>query len=83
MDGLFLTSRQHWWEQVNNTTIEVHLSVTSGSRQVRTRIARSVDRDDNDCAISPPPLRIGSAPNKQYNIRPFQNDRHRRFIARQ
>ena len=35
--------------------IEFHLSNTSGSRQARTRIARLVDRDANDCAISPPP----------------------------
>ena len=56
MDGLFLTSRRHWWEQVNSTVIEFHLSNTSGSRRVRTRIARLADRDSNDCAISPPPL---------------------------
>ena len=28
MDRLFLTSRRHWWEQVNNTVIEFHLSET-------------------------------------------------------
>ena len=55
MDGLFLTSRRHWWEQVNNTVIESHLSVTSGSSQERTRAARFIDRDANNCAISPPP----------------------------
>ena len=33
---LFLTSRRHWWERVNNTVIEFHLSVTSGSRWART-----------------------------------------------
>ena len=54
MDGLFWTSRRHWWEQVNNTVIEFHLSITSGSRRVQTRIARWVDRDTNDCAISRP-----------------------------
>ena len=54
MDGLFLTSRRHWWEQVNNTVIEFHLSITSSSRRVRTRIALLVDRDAKDCAISPP-----------------------------
>ena len=26
MDRLFLTSRQHWWEQVNNTVVEFHPS---------------------------------------------------------
>ena len=55
MDGLFLTSHRHWWEQVNNTMIESHLSVTSGSRRAQTRIARLVDRDANNCAISPRP----------------------------
>ena len=55
MDDLFSTSRRHWWERVNNTVIESHLSVTSGSRRARTRIARLVDRDANDCAISLPP----------------------------
>ena len=55
MDGLFLTSRQHWWEQVNNTVIESHLSETSGSSKAQTRTARLTDRDD--CAISPPPGR--------------------------
>ena len=54
MDGLFLTSRRHWWERVNNTVIEFHLSVTSGSRRARTRIACLVDTDANDCAIPPP-----------------------------
>ena len=48
MDGLF------WWERVNNTVIEFHLSITSGSRRTRTQIARLVDRDATDCAISPP-----------------------------
>ena len=52
----FLTSRRHWWEQVNSTVIEFHLSNTSGSRRARTRIARLVDRDSNNCAISPPPI---------------------------
>ena len=56
MDGLFLTSRQHWWEQVNNTVIEFHLSVTSGSRWARTRIARLTNRDANHCAILLPPV---------------------------
>ena len=55
MDGLFLTSRRHWWERVNNTVIEFHLSNTSGSRWAQTRIAHLVDRDANDCAISSPP----------------------------
>ena len=54
MDGLFLTSRQHWWERVNNTVTEFHLSVTSGSGRPQTQIARLVDRDANDCAISLP-----------------------------
>ena len=55
MDYLFLTSCRHCWEQVNSTVIEFHLSNTSGSRWARTRIARLVDRDANDCAISLPP----------------------------
>ena len=54
MDGLFLTSRRHWWERENNTVIEFHPSNTSGSRWARTRIARLVGREANDCAISPP-----------------------------
>ena len=54
MNGLFWTSRRHWWERVNNTVIEFHLSVTSGSSQERTRAARLVDRDANDYANSPP-----------------------------
>ena len=54
MDGLFLTSRRHWWERVNNTVIEFHLSETSGSY-------RLIDRDANDCAISPPRLGKGQA----------------------
>ena len=28
MDGLFLTTCRHWWERVNNTVIEFHLSET-------------------------------------------------------
>ena len=56
MDGLFWTSRWHWWEQVSSTVIEFHPSITSGSRRARTWIARLVDRDANDCAISPPPI---------------------------
>ena len=52
-----LTSHQHWWERVNNTLIESHLSNTSGSRWARTRIACLVDRDSNNCHISPPPTK--------------------------
>ena len=55
MDGLFRTSRRHWWERVNNTVIESHLSVTSGLSRERTRAARFIDKDANDSAISPPP----------------------------
>ena len=58
MDGFFLTSRRHWWEQVRNTVIESHLSVTSGLSQERTWTARFIDKDANDCAISPPPAEI-------------------------
>ena len=36
--------------------IEFHPFVTSGSSQARTRTARLIDRDANDCAISPPLL---------------------------
>ena len=55
MDGPFWTSRRHWWEQVNNTLIEFHPSMTSRSSRERTRAARLIDRDSNDFAISPPP----------------------------
>ena len=54
MDGLFITSRRHWWERVNNTVIESHLSVTSGSSLAQTWTVRLTDRDANDGAISPP-----------------------------
>ena len=57
MDGLFLISRRRWWELVNNTVIESHLSVTSGSSRERTWTTHLIDRDSNDCAISPPPFR--------------------------
>ena len=56
----FLTSRQHWWERVDNTVIEFHPSETSGSSRARTQTARLLDRDANDCAISvifPRPLK--------------------------
>ena len=53
MDGLFLASRRHWQERINSTVIESHLSVTSGWSRERTRAARFIDRDANDCAISP------------------------------
>ena len=59
MDGLFLTSRRHWWERVNSTLIEFRLSETSGLSGERTRAARLVDRDANDCAIPPPPIYSG------------------------
>ena len=49
-----LTSHQHWWEQM----IESHLSVTSGSGFVRTWTTRLTERDANNCAISPPPVRM-------------------------
>ena len=55
MDGLFLTSRRHWWEHVNNTVIESHLSETSGSYRARTWMDHVADRDATYCAISPPP----------------------------
>ena len=48
----------HWWERVNNTVVEAHLSVTSRSSRVRTRTARLTDRDAHDCAISPPPISV-------------------------
>ena len=50
----FLTSRRHWWEQVSNTVIEFHPSITNGSCRAWTRIARLIDRDANNCAISLP-----------------------------
>ena len=53
--AFFLTSRRHWWEWVSNTVIESHLSMTSGSSGAQTRTARLIDRDANNCAISPPP----------------------------
>ena len=51
----FLTSRQQWWERVNNTVVESHLSVTNGSIRARTWTARLTDRDANDYTTSPPP----------------------------
>ena len=54
MDALFLTSRRHWWEQVNSTVIEVHLSNTSRSTRAQNWIARLVDRDSNDCYFPAP-----------------------------
>ena len=54
MDCLFLTRPRHWWERVNNTVIEFHLSETSGLSRKRTRTAHLLDRDANDCAIPPP-----------------------------
>ena len=41
---------------VHNIPIESHLFETSGSYRARTRTAHLVDRDANDCAISPPLL---------------------------
>ena len=38
--------------------IESHLSETSGLSGKRTRAARLVDRDANDCAIPPPPATV-------------------------
>ena len=58
MDGLFWTSRRHWWERVNNTVTEFQHSMTSRSSRERTRAARLIDRDSNDCAISPPPFQV-------------------------
>ena len=55
----FLTSCRHWWEQANSTVIEFHPSITSGSRGAQTCIARLIDRDANDCAISPPAGQAG------------------------
>ena len=43
MDGLFLTSRRHWWDRVNNTVVEFHPSMTSGSSRERTRAAGLID----------------------------------------
>ena len=56
MDGLFLTSRRHWWEWVNSTLTAYHLSETSRSYRARTWMDRLADRDATNCAISPPPL---------------------------
>ena len=55
MDSLWWTSLQHWWEQVNSTLIEFHLSETSGSCRAWTRMASFTDRYANHCAICPPP----------------------------
>ena len=55
MDGLFWTSRRHWWKRVNSTVKEFYPSNTSGSSREWTRATRLIDRDANDCAISPPP----------------------------
>ena len=60
MDGHFLTSRWHWWERVNNTEIESHLSVTSGLSRAQTQTAPLTDRDANDFAISQPPTKTAT-----------------------
>ena len=54
MDGLFLTSRRHWWERAINTVREFHLSETSGLYRARTWTDHMADRDATDCAIAPP-----------------------------
>ena len=47
MNGLFLTSRWHWWSQVNSILVECHLSETNGLYQARTWMAHMTDRDAN------------------------------------
>ena len=39
MDRLFLISRHHWWERVNNTAIEFHLSETDHTEREPGRTA--------------------------------------------
>ena len=67
--AFFWTSRRHWWEQINSTVKEFHLSNTSGSRRAQTWIARLVYRDSNNCAISPPPSALVTT----YTIISFHN----------
>ena len=55
--------------------IEFHPSTTSESSRERTRAARLIDRDANDCAISPPPesleiqqMKLMNAVTTQYTL---------------
>ena len=54
MDHLFLTSRRHWWGQVDNMLVDLHLSDTNGLSRARAWIARFTDRDVNRYAIPLP-----------------------------
>ena len=70
----FLTSRRHWWERVNITVIEFHLSVTSGSSRERTRATRLIDRDANELCYFPAPSLYGlHVLNRDVNM--MQNDK--------
>ena len=60
MDSLWSTSRLHWWRQVDNMLIELHLSETSGSYRAQTWMARFTGGDANHYAISPPLSSLGS-----------------------
>ena len=60
MDRLCWTSRQHWWEQVDNMLADPHLSEANGSYRARTWMAHLTDRDANHYAISPPSERWNS-----------------------
>ena len=59
MDCLYWTTRQHWWEQVDNMLVDLHLSETNGSSWARTWTARLTDVDAKYYAISLPLVSVG------------------------
>ena len=48
----------YYTDIITHGQIEFPLSETSGLSGKRTRTARLVDRDANDCAIPPPPKQV-------------------------
>ena len=52
MKRLCWTSRQHWWEQVDNMLVDLPLSVTNGSSWARAWMARFTDGDAHHYTIS-------------------------------
>ena len=54
MDGLCWTSHQHWWEEVDNLLVDLHLSETNGPCRAWTWTAHVTDREANHYAISLP-----------------------------
>ena len=62
-----LNNRQHWWEQVDNMLVDLHISVTNGSSQAQAWTAHFTDRDANHYAISLPPMKNSNHANIQVN----------------